>query len=263
MIDAVLEVDWAAAWRDRMEARRAILGPGGEDYWDRQAAVFRASTQGEPDPFLDVIEPWLAPTRTLIDVGAGYGRLAVPLAERLEWVTVVEPTAGMRELIPDVDNMTVIASAWDDAEVQPADLVICSQVVHHVADPEPFLAKLDAAATEAVFVVLRDGPSSHPIDLIAGEALPRDPWLRDAFNLLRQMGIVPDVTYWRVPAVHRYESVEQAAEACGSRLGSLWRETEGRSWLEANLRPDERGGLVWDAGWSTFGALRWRPGGRG
>jgi SAM-dependent methyltransferase len=216
------------------------------------------------DHFLEIIEPWLAPARTLIDVGAGYGRLAVPLAERLEWVTAVEPSEGMRAFIPDVDNMTVIASGWADAEVQPADLVVCSHVLQAIPDPVPFLAKLDASATEAVFVVLRDGPMNHPMEQIAGEALPREPGLRDAFNVLRQMEIVPDLTFWRLPAVHSFASLDQAAEICSDRLGPLWRETDGRAWLEANLRPGDSGtDLVWDGGWTTVGALRWRPGERG
>jgi len=50
------------------------------------------------------MEPYLAPRKTLIDAGAGAGRHAVPLAERLEWVTAVEPSEGMRAEIPHVDR---------------------------------------------------------------------------------------------------------------------------------------------------------------
>src|SRR3979411_1391845 len=99
------------------------------------------------DGFLEVREPWLLPHRTLTDVGAGAGRYAAPLADRLDWVTAVEPSQGMRDLIPEKDNMTVIATDWEHAEPAPADLVICCHVLYGVADAPAFIAKLEAAAT--------------------------------------------------------------------------------------------------------------------
>jgi precorrin-6B methylase 2 len=130
------------------------------------------------DPVLDVVAPFLAPHKTLIDVGAGSGEMAAALAARLDWVTAVEPSAELRELIPDVDNMTVIASSWEDAEVQPADLVLCLGVPGS-AEAVPFVEKLERAATERVFVR-------------GGDGLPA---------LLRGMGVTAtvagEVAHWR------------------------------------------------------------------
>lgn len=262
-IDPLLGTDWAAHWRGLVEGRIAALGPRGEDYWDVRAPAFRAATQGGPGPFMDVLEPYLVPTRTLIDVGAGYGRFAVPLAGRLDWVTAVEPSAGMREGIPHVDNMTVVGSSWEEAEVQPADLVICVHVLYPVTDPVPFLEKLERAATERVFVVLRDARLTHPAEAMAGEAVPREPWLRDAFCLLRSMGITPDISYRRFPSVHRYPSMEEALRDCRSQLGPLWDEVRGRAFLEANLRQEADGTLAYEVGAALSGVLHWRPRERG
>ena len=73
-------------------------------YWDRRAPSFARSTQARADEFLKVIDPYVSPVKTLIDAGAGTGRHAVPLAERLEWVTAVEPSEGMRSMIPPRDE---------------------------------------------------------------------------------------------------------------------------------------------------------------
>ena len=120
--------DWAERWRE-IVTRRAAAGEGGHpgehrrsDYWDRRAPSYARITRQRHDEFLRVVEPYVSPRKTLIDAGAGAGRHAVPLAELMEWVTAVEPSEGMRAQIPHRDNMTVVASTWQDAEVAPADL---------------------------------------------------------------------------------------------------------------------------------------------
>ena len=64
------------------------------------------------DPVLRYLEPWLRPSATLLDVGAGTGRHTNPLARRLDWVTAVEPSQAMRSYIEPADSVTVIGSTW-------------------------------------------------------------------------------------------------------------------------------------------------------
>src|SRR6516225_5112644 len=151
------EVDWIKRWGQIVEAReKEAAGHSDPAYWDRRASSFARSTQSRVDDFLKVLEPYLSPRKTLIDVGAGAGRHAVPLSRRLEWVTAVEPSEGMRARIPPRDNITVIASTWEDAEVAPADLVICSHVMYGVADPVAFIQKMNRSARDRVFVMIRE-----------------------------------------------------------------------------------------------------------
>lgn len=258
-MDAVLDVDWAAHWRALVEAREARMGRShGTDWWDRRARRFAWSMRAQVDWFRGFLEPWLTPDRTLIDVGAGAGRHAGPLAGRLDWVTAVEPSAGMREHIPAAPNLTVIGSTWEDAEPAPADLVICVHVLYPVADVVPFIEKLERSARERVFVVLRDSDAGRPAERLAGPGLGREPRLRDCFLLLRQLGIAPEVTMATYPAFQRYESLEQAVEDCRP-AGGDWDEDRVRAWLQANLRPDEDGSLVYEAGDVVAGALHWQP----
>jgi len=157
------EIDWAVRWRQVVEDR-ATLAAGHADsgYWDRRASSFARSTHQRSDEFLKVLEPYLSPRKTMIDVGAGTGRHATPLAARLEWVTAVEPSEGMRSYIPPLDNMTIVASTWEEAEVAPADLVISSHVMYGVAEPVPFLEKMQRSARERVFVMMRESDLPHP-----------------------------------------------------------------------------------------------------
>src|SRR5437016_9599437 len=143
------EIDWAQRWQE-IVADRASLAAGHTDphYWDRRAKSFARATAARADEFIQVIEPYVSPRKTLIDAGAGAGRHAVPLADRLEWVTAVEPSEGMRAEIPHRDNLTVVASGWEEAEVAPADFVVCAHVLYFIPDPVPFVEKLTRSARE-------------------------------------------------------------------------------------------------------------------
>ena len=262
-LDPVCDFDWAAHWRGLVERREADAARAPQsDFWERIARSYKRDIGARPDPLLELVEPYLSPRTTLIDVGAGTGRHSVALASRLDWVTAVEPSLAMREQIEDVPNLTVIASSWEDAEPAPADLVICHHVLYGVMEPVPFIEKLQASARERVFIALREGEPNHPAtalrEQLAGRR-PRMPRFQDLFNLLRQLRIAPSVTYFTYEWVQRYDDLDQAAGDCANRLGGAWDERRGRAWLEANLRAGPDGSLLYDGGPVTSGVADWKP----
>jgi hypothetical protein len=257
-----LEIDWSQQWRSLVAERAAAAGgrsdPG---YWDRRAPTFARSTQARSDALLDVIAPYLSAGKTLIDVGAGSGRHAVPLSERLEWVTAVEPSDGMRAQIPHRDNMTIVASTWQDAAVAPADLLICSHVLYGVEDPVPFIAKMETSARDRIFIMLRESPMAHlgalVRDRMFGEE-PRLPRFSDLFMLLVQMNIAPDVKFTSYPNPQRYADVEEALADCAAMIGDRWDEKQGRPLVEEFLERDGEG-LVFQGGFTLTGIAHWQP----
>jgi SAM-dependent methyltransferase len=244
-----------------VEAREVQSGKSDTDDWWAPLAsqVARQWRALQGDPVLTFLDPWLRPTATLLDVGAGTGRHANPLARRLDRVTAVEPSRAMREHIETSDNLTVIGSSWADADPAPADLVICIHVLYPIADPVPFIEKLERFARERVFIWMRDSPSTHPAEVMSRPERGREPWLRDCLLLLRQMGIEPEMFLGSGPATSRYRSMEEAVELCRRHLGQAWNDERGRAWLEANLRADENGTLVYESGPATGGVLHWKP----
>jgi hypothetical protein len=254
-------IDWAERWR-AIVRRRSGSAPPDPTYWDRRAPAFARTTRGRKDDFLRVVEPFLSPRKTLIDAGAGAGRHAVAFAERLEWVTAVEPSDGMRAQIPSRDNMTVIASTWQDAEVAKADIVICCHVLYGIEEAVPFVAKLQASARERVFVMLREGPMPHPATVLRerltggpGLSMPR---FSDLFMLLMQMDIAPDVAFVRYPVVNRYADIEEALDDCRMLIGSDWDEARARNLLDEMLTKDGDE-LVVDSGVALSGIAHWQP----
>ena len=258
-----MAMDWEAHWKQLVLDRANLAGAhGNSGYWDRRALSFARSTHGRADEFLQFIDPYVSPHKTLIDAGAGTGRHAVPLSERLEWVTAVEPSEGMRAQMQARHNMTVIASSWEEAEVAPADFVICCHVLYGVADPVPFIRKLDRSARERVFILLRESDLPHPGEAVRarlyGNAGVRLPRFSDLFMLLVQMDLAPEVSFIRYPSRNRYTDLEEALADARALVGDGWDEVAGRALLEELLEPagDE---LVYDGGTVLSGVAHWRP----
>jgi SAM-dependent methyltransferase len=260
---SIAGIDWAEHWRQLVRERAAATSSRHDpSYWDRRAPSFARTTRARVDDFLAVVAPYTSARKTLIDVGAGAGRHSLPLAERLEWVTAVEPSEGMRALIPPRDNMTLVASAWEEAEVAQADLVICCHVLYGVEDSVGFITKMVRSARERVFIMLREGPLPHPATIIRERMLggpsPRLPQFSDLFMLLIQMGIAPEVTFIRYPIVHRYASVDEALTEFQSYTGAGCDEEVARG-MFLELMTQEGDELVFDAGHTVSGIAHWHP----
>jgi hypothetical protein len=168
----------------------------------------------------------------------------------------------MRAQMAPPDNMTVIASTWEDAEVAPADFVICSHVLYGVAEPVPFIEKMNNAARERVFVMMRESDLPHPAAAVrkrlVGEAGPRLPRFSELFMVLLEMGIAPDVRFLRYPITTHYSDMEEAVVDVRALVGEGWDETRGRAELQELLRRDGDD-LVYDGGIVLTGVADWKP----
>ena len=95
----------------------------------------------------------------VLDVVAGTGRYAVPLAHAGAIVTAVEPSAGMAEYLEQVIAheqvaIKIVHEPWEHADIQPADIVICAHVLYPIADAASFLRKLDRMTHSQCFLLL-------------------------------------------------------------------------------------------------------------
>ena len=191
-------------WRKMVEeehaqsdARRGAEPPP-SDHWAPFAANFAADPHRSDDQLIGPLGRDLEPTDTLMDVGAGGGRHALPLALRCRSVTAVEPSPSMCAVLLQltsahgIKNVTIVQSKWEDAEVEPADAVISTHVAYVVRDIAGFVRKMDAHARKMVRIVLYPfSPQSEGFEIwerVHGEkrlALPGLPQLLDVMEELK------------------------------------------------------------------------------
>ena len=148
----------AEAWKARNEAhdqqssRARGDQPEPADFWSSLAVGFRADPHRSDDPVVNLLPHWITPQTTVLDVGGGAGRYALPLALRCRQVTVVEPSPSMVAQLREgareagLENISTVEAGWEDATAELADLVVYANVVYGVKNIAPFLTKLDEKA---------------------------------------------------------------------------------------------------------------------
>ena len=141
---------------------------------------------------------------TVLDVGCGGGRSALPLVPPASELIGVDRSAAMLdEFVRAAESAGVarrtVHGAWPEvAPVTPiADVVICHHVVYDVGDIVPFLWALTDHARLAVVLEL---PVRHPMSVWSaawrhfwGVERPDGPTHLDLVAVLREIGLDPEV----------------------------------------------------------------------
>jgi SAM-dependent methyltransferase len=225
-------IDWNELWKaihastpGRLEKERDPAA-----IWDRRAAAYQRVTRDETKAteqelaFLD-----LRAGDTVLDVGAGTGRLAVPIAHTAAHVTALDPSAGMlshlreRMVSEGLTNYSCVRMRWEDVaigrDIKPHDMVIAAFSLGFY-DLAAALRKLDAAARRSVYLFWHAGEWRSPDEMalyraIFGEEGAMKKGYPDYIypvNILHDAGIYPDVRIYRAVWETVYDSVEEAVK---------------------------------------------------
>ncbi|MEN8189829.1 MAG: class I SAM-dependent methyltransferase [Thermodesulfobacteriota bacterium] len=242
------DIDWDRLWKNSRR-NKSWCSKGAGD-WNKKARSFQERNSRSPyvDLFLEKIDPFLDSSTTILDVGAGPGTLALPLAGHGASVTAIDYSPTMLEILEQSGadqghkNITTICAAWEDDwqshGVVPHDIAIASRSMA-VDDLRSALTRLNRYAKKYVFISDRISPT--PFEPAAFEAIGRDfnsgPDYIYTLNILYTMGIHPHVDIIKLDQDTRFDSIDTAMKSYRWMLKELTTKEEEllRSYLERQI----------------------------
>lgn len=270
------------------ELRKAMISEGRRrrgrensgEIWDKRAEEFNRSTKGRNERTeRQVASLPLDSDCTVLDVGAGTGRLSVPIAKIAKQVTVVDQSRGMLSYLEEnmaaegLSNYKAIQKRWEDVEmgvdIEPHDVVIASHSLG-MFDLQEALEKMNSAAKQSVYIFTAAGKwffddfeeelwervYDRPPRRGRGGGFRSDYML--LYNILHDMRIYANVEIRDAEHVQRYESLDEAVERWKVRR-EIPEENEPllREYLAKNLEDGNGDGLLFRR--RTKSAMIWWP----
>lgn len=227
----------AERWREKLDAwalpewllAQAEESPYGwpQFLWRRRSEMAESETE---TPTRRVLASLLGERGALLDVGAGRGRVSLPLAREGHRLVVVEPDAGMAAgFREDAGRWGVearlIEGRWPVVadQVGPVDVALSAHVVYDVADIVPFLSAMSQVAGTGVVIEMS---ASHPWSdlaplyrLLHGLDRPAGPTVEDLAEVVREgLGVTPEMESWERPGHVWFTDWDEILEFYGRRL---------------------------------------------
>jgi len=276
---ACTEPNWNNIWKYRQawhETSKACEDATHD--WDKRenAERYDANSRSEYDARIRMTLDGLAVTRDsrVLDIGAGPGTLAIPLAPRVKEITAVEPGAGMVSILQEraarggITNITCVQKRWEDIDPgrdlnKPYDIVIASLSLT-MKDIRAALEKMDTVAKGSVCLYwFADMPFWERMYADLWEPLHGNPYYTGPkadclFNVLYDMGIYPNVEMLPLSKEYRFSSRNEMQVFFNQRFNALSAKQQKivRHYLTPLIREDGRGVVI--SGNSTFAKIWWK-----
>jgi hypothetical protein len=270
--------DLAEAWRvvvtaEREQVERLPNRPRPEDFYAPISDSFRADPQRTGEALLDLLRGMVRPGETWMDIGAGGGRYALPIALLARRVYAIEPSHGMRTALAasarehGINNVEIFDERWPGNSTAPiADVSLICHVGYDIADIGPFIDQMEAHTRRQCVAVLFDAspitdfaPLWEPVH---GEPRALLPGMRELTALLFARGSFPETSMLSLPP-RTYESREALLRAVRRPLWVLEGTPEDdrlRRAVETNA-VEVDGGVALRSQPRRLGIVRWEPAG--
>ncbi len=160
--------EWARRVRVNREQVESIReAADGPDFYAPVASAFKADPHRTDEPALDLLRSLVQPGETVLDIGAGGGRYALPLALVAKEVIALDPSEAMLAILREgmeeqaIANVTIIQDRWPSPNAPTADIALICHVGYDIEDIGPFLDAMEAHARRlCVAVMLQRQPST-------------------------------------------------------------------------------------------------------
>ena len=225
-----------------------------QDFWEGMAQNFKDDPFRKGDPVIDRLEQEFAECRTLVDIGGGAGRLALPLSLSREAVTVVDSSKSTLLELQDsceeakIENVSSVFGLWEDAVIDIHEGALCSHVTYGIENIGKFLENVNQYASKRVVIIaFMKSPQAHLESLwreVHEEERVHLPGVPELMDVLWQLGIAPELNIIEHLGPHIYGSEKDAISDLRRRLyvnqGTRKDEILTRV-LKSDLKPTEQG----------------------
>jgi hypothetical protein len=269
------------AWADRVRANRAqvdrIREVPDRDFYAPVSSLFVADPRRTGEEALDALLDLAEPEDRWLDIGAGAGRYALPLAGHVAEVIAVEPSVSMRNALRTgveehgIENLRIVAGAWPAAlaglgKPPVAEVALIAHVGYDIEEIGPFIDAMERAAGRLCVAMLTDQSPASVADpfwpIVHGMERVPLPALPDLVELLRANG--------RSTEVRRAERPPRTFDSLDGLATFLRRQL----WIEEGGEKDQRFRAALtemaherdDDGWTlatppvgSIGVLTWEP----
>jgi protein-L-isoaspartate O-methyltransferase len=259
----ISEIDWNDAWNNQESERR-----GKEEFvtcldrWSDPERCRKFNRMAKADNWKGSWERihamQITPESRVLDIGAGPGTLAVPLAGIAKHVTAVEPAPGMADCLnanicqTGIRNIDVVQKKWEDVDISadlkcPYDVVVASYSLG-VPDLREALLKMNAASGRFVYIFWfadMQSPWRRNYQEIWEQlfSVPARKKQRPniIFNLLNQIGIYANVEVSKEEHITRFSSIGEAVadQSAGLKLKTDEQVSVLRDFLERELQQED------------------------
>jgi SAM-dependent methyltransferase len=264
-----------AAWRarvtaDKEQVERSREEPDPADFYAPVRDRFRMDPRREDDETVNALLRLSRPDDIWLDVGAGGGRYALPLALHVGRVFAIDPSPSMLEALSDdalaegISNVDVIESRWPMAQPPSGDVALMAHVGYDIADIGPFVEQLEWRARRLCVAVMGASAMQTTGSLfwrgVHGEDRVRLPALPEFVTLLFARGRLPQITLVeRTPPTFASfdDALAMARRQLWVRAGSAKDETLTALALESVTERDGRFAFDWAP--TKIGIVSWLP----
>ena len=214
----------------------------------------------------------------MLDVGAGPGLLALPMAKMCKHVTALDGASEMLRYLKQnaeregVSHITYVNKLMGDTtigvDIPKHDVVIASRSMDWEHDVRTFLKRMDEAAKRYAYLIWGAQERTFEIEIYKAIGRPYGETREYIilYNLLYQMGIRANIEIFECSQKHMtYPSIEDAISRIRGRFERMQmnrelapqEEIKLRKFLEDNLTQTSDGALIFNGGGMSRNVLIW------